>query len=702
MHSLLQPPTAGPPATRPSQRLPLLTPDRRPWALGIDGSILLGDAPVTPAHLGSWLDALLNLARPTLWRRVPAEVARGLADTLAGWLWTPGPDADQPLERLRWEGATDAALAVLWRMRQESADPALLDGITPRLRGLALSSLGHALLETLDGAPSTDHRQALLEQTDWLLSPRVSFFSGQEEYELAWPDVALMWCGLSRSVDSDAFEWFKSGHIIFHMHAPDGPRISREARGVWTALLARHPGPSAFRGWHDEVAACIPELRRLSATSIEGRVHQDPPQAGSTPGIHLSTAQRDRLGPWRDAQGFSQALEEAAGWLPQARDIGALAPSAEQGLVRACLGPADLPTGMAREADHGRTLSELAGHLAQGRWMDVPITDDGLLPILHELHRKHLAHADDALWVRSVLRAHPHGELVTALPRFADGFEGAVRWSALPAWMEGWRWRLQGQPTLRADPLDFQEWCVAHGLAHSQAEHMQAVELLLLLEASLPDLAAAGVDHVVATHAPDLVHALTWRRGDGWWLLDSAGRLQRLQAPASTWFEATLGGNQVTLRAGVRPPGRLPHLLHPGDLHFVPHVGWRLLSEVPHAGPWTSAHRRSGHLVHHGAPELPAVTSSVELPRTPAAQVHAQHQALAEGADPVRARILGAALLGEGPQGRWVLSDGSHLAPAPDGRLDLVHLGQVAPHSRRHQRAQALRSALRHHDVAPA
>ena len=175
MTHLLQPPTTGAVATPASARLQLLTPDRRPWALDADGRIWLGEAPVDPSHLGSWLDALLNLARPILWLRMPPEPQQRLADRLAGWLGMPGPDPDDHLERLRWEGATDAALAVLWRMQQASPDPSFLERATSRIRGLALSSLGHALRDNLEGLPVTDHHTALLEQVDWLLAPRVSF-----------------------------------------------------------------------------------------------------------------------------------------------------------------------------------------------------------------------------------------------------------------------------------------------------------------------------------------------------------------------------------------------------------------------------------------------------------------------------------------------------------------------------------------------
>jgi hypothetical protein len=69
-----------------------------------------------------------------------------------------------------------------------------------------------------------------------------------------------MWVGLVRSVDVEAFRWYRAGVVLLDAALGLDGRLDDVCRDAWAALVEVRPGPRDWRVWHDELAAAVPVI----------------------------------------------------------------------------------------------------------------------------------------------------------------------------------------------------------------------------------------------------------------------------------------------------------------------------------------------------------------------------------------------------------------------------------------------------------
>lgn len=107
------------------------------------------------------------------------------------------------------------------------------------------------------GEPDT---QGWAEVAGWLATPRPRWTHQEAVYEV-WPDDrALLWLGLARARDVEAFFWYRSGVVLLDEALVLGGQLDAPCRAAWRALMEVRPGPRDFRSWHDALAAEVPAL----------------------------------------------------------------------------------------------------------------------------------------------------------------------------------------------------------------------------------------------------------------------------------------------------------------------------------------------------------------------------------------------------------------------------------------------------------
>lgn len=580
--------------------------DRRVWAYS-EGALYVDGTPIAlrgTADLGPALDAMLVIAGEGALDALPAEArATLLSEVLAVLAEPAGGTADPPLLALQRDGLRLAAAGVLLQRASNLAEdldvasvrailspgPSTSTALSGRRQSPALATLlavaaRAAGLGPHPGEPALE----LADHARWLLEPKPTFACQEDRYELVRDEVGLLWCGLARCTDADAFIWLRSGYILLHSWAPEGSHLAPTARRLFLDRLARQPGPSSFRDWQDEI---YPYVRGLVPTDDPGDRRSPPP----LPPLALSTRQAELWSKLSARQGAADALEACAQWFPEARANGAVTPVALRAALRVAGSDQPIDDALALEAPLHHALRTARDELRHGRLGGVTLPVEAI-PVLLELLRRRIDTADDVAHLIATLqrRAHrgalsldhwlPVDRSLSALtaPHPDDSPYAAPLWRALDRMVDSTldeqdRWWVEGEPVA---PHRFPQALAA--VAGSPLRATALAEALCSL-AGLIHASQPQTLHIDVFATDDAPSSVVLGQGAGAVQLDTNGRPSPASPPSDVpWFQATIepDGTLSALVTGD-PPGRAPAWpLDAGDDVRLPSGEHALLSEL--------------------------------------------------------------------------------------------------------------------------
>lgn len=649
MIALYQPGTARPEVVPAGARL-LTTPGRRDLRLRGAEVWLDGVRASWPPH-GGTVEALLELARPTVLASLHPEEQRTLVEHLLPVLHLLAAPPAAPDDRLRLDAARGAAALIVHgcarALRTGDAFPDLTD--LPGAAALLAAARHRARL-----GPAAPEAEVYIELTDWLLGPRPVWVHREDRYDFTWEDVGLYFVGLMRSVDLAAFDWLRSGHVMLHIFSPDGMRISPAARRALEEQIAARPGPQTWEDWHDVLFPLRERLQRAD-NEPEG----SPPQISVR--LQLSADQEQALRPYRDDPELDEALHHAAAWFPEALEAGAIAPTAFRAVLRALAARWSTLAALDLEEPLAAHVRQARAELADGRLGGVRLPEEAIA-VLSEVVRHRLDRVDDGLLLGRWLRRHARDGVLDelawsrirpVLKGFLDGCAPgeAGPWACWPAFVRATETG-QAWATLGGRPLNPAEAHhaltdaisapgVARNLARRIAEQLDRVILLhaLAAEQAGPVPALQPPVRIEAGPGTHATASLVLVDGTGArWVVDSAGRLLPAEVPVFPWFTAVLGTTLVLQPRPVALPARppMPIARETGDPVLLPDgTAWVLSALDPDGGatgtdPVTQRTRRLD--VHDlatadpSAPDQPALAPATAGlipvdPVTPAAAV---------------------------------------------------------------------------------
>lgn len=151
--------------------------------------------------------------------------------------------------------------------RLDGVDTAAVDAVRGQAAWLA-ASVGEAipLPDAVGRSPfvialaTGRGRDDWLDVAGWLAAPTPRWVVQDQVYEIRGPDRWLMWVGLVRSVDVEAFRWYRAGVVLLDAALGLDGRLDDVCREAWAALVEVRPGPRDWRVWHDELAAAVPVI----------------------------------------------------------------------------------------------------------------------------------------------------------------------------------------------------------------------------------------------------------------------------------------------------------------------------------------------------------------------------------------------------------------------------------------------------------
>ena len=151
--------------------------------------------------------------------------------------------------------------------RLDGVDTAAVDAVRGQAAWLA-ASVGEAipLADTEGRSPfvvalaTGRGRDDWLDVAGWLAAPTPRWVVQDQVYEVRGADRWLMWVGLVRSVDVEAFRWYRAGVVLLDAALGLDGRLDDVCREAWATLVEVRPGPRDWRVWHDDLAAQVPVI----------------------------------------------------------------------------------------------------------------------------------------------------------------------------------------------------------------------------------------------------------------------------------------------------------------------------------------------------------------------------------------------------------------------------------------------------------